>query len=744
MRYTGYIGVPYNAIGHITPTSSNKVGEIGLWQNNCVVWIAANPNYIYPEEQLKDASIVNVYHPEAGIIPWGGIYNPTLNGNGVGLITMAADELPTHIKISPISTREEVGTGHPGAEYQDYAAMNSEQFGFAYHEGGSSYTGQIIVDLVSSDMLGVQDDPEHPGAKLFPEDASKVAHLATLTIPIGTWIGGIEVDIPSCEYLKGKQLAIYFRGHYGFHFRNKAKVEMSTSKTVTATFQAAEGGYAWGSVAASAGTSAQTDSTIACQNGDYVLFNRSVQEGYTFKEWQCTGISASDIGRDGDAWYFIMPDHDVTITPVYTKNTQSYSITIIQNLEYTTIYTGAANNVAEERSTVTLWHDTIADAVTFSGYRITDMSGATITTLGPNASSFTMPSCDIKIYGIYSHNLFNINGIVTPAGYGTINNLPNTAIEGDTVSLSCTAASPHIALSSWTVKNTKTNANIAVSNNSFTMPAADVQVTANFAMQGSHLQMKFQCKPDTGNTIISAAMISWYTTKNVDAGTVIGESTISGLLYDDTIVARPQYDANKYQFYKWIIPASLQSSVYPTPNASGWVTSPIIYIKYKDVANQNYYPPTVVAQFKTHRINVSNDVDAVRYQQVEDRLYIVADHLFSDSFGLPFVVEVSKRPATDTSWVLMTKENGIAQGRLLLTDADYERGYVDCIIRARNSVTASVEFTAEGIKMPHRTVRYYNGAEWVDTIAHYYSGAEWVETEPYYYNGAEWIPCSYS
>lgn len=60
------------------------------------------------------------------------------------------------------------------------------------------------------------------------------------------------------------------------------------------------------------------------------------------------------------------------------------------------------------------------------------------------------------------------------------------------------------------------------------------------------------------------------------------------------------------------------------------------------------------------------------------------------------------------------------------------------------SPARNVTITATFAEGPHKTVKYYDGSEFVECIASVYDNGEFVETEPYYYNGSAWVPCSHT
>lgn len=107
------------------------------------------------------------------------------------------------------------------------------------------------------------------------------------------------------------------------------------------------------------------------------------------------------------------------------------------------------------------------------GYEIDTIivNGETIT-----GTSFTMPEEDVTITATFKKISYTIT--VTQSTGGTISSNKTTATAGDIVTLTATASSGY-TFSSWVVKTTS-GSTVTVSNNSFTMPASDVMVSATF------------------------------------------------------------------------------------------------------------------------------------------------------------------------------------------------------------------------------------------------------------------------
>ena len=45
---------------------------------------------------------------------------------------------------------------------------------------------------------------------------------------------------------------------------------------------------------------------------------------------------------------------------------------------------------------------------------------------------------------------------------------------------------------------------------------------------------------------------------------------------------------------------------------------------------------------------------------------------------------------------------------------------------------------------PYKTLKIYNGSEWIECIVYRYDGNSFIEVEPYYYDGTNWSECSHT
>ncbi len=192
------------------------------------------------------------------------------------------------------------------------------------------------------------------------------------------------------------------------------------------------------------------------QMGDTVTVTANAPEtGYVFDKWTTTdGVSFANATSAETT--FTMPAKAVTVVATYKKDT--YTITVTNGTA------GSATAQMGDRVTIS------ADAPQ-AGYAFDKWTGEGVTFA--NAASadtnFTMPAGNVAVTATYK----KIDYTVTVNG-GTATK--TTANVGDEITLTAGAAPTGKQFTSWTVNK----GGVTVSNNKFTMGAADVEVTAEY------------------------------------------------------------------------------------------------------------------------------------------------------------------------------------------------------------------------------------------------------------------------
>lgn len=124
-----------------------------------------------------------------------------------------------------------------------------------------------------------------------------------------------------------------------------------------------------------------------------------------------------------------------------------------------------------------------------------------------------------------------------------------------------------------------------------------------------------------------------------------------------------------------------------------------------------------------------------------------------------YVLTVTKSGSADDSWggtpTYKLYMDGVDKGAfsgntktITLTDSQLEIAHTFALVAvstARGDTISSTGATASHTpKSVHKTVKYYNGSEWVECIMYYWTGSAWQEVEPYYWNGTTWVLCSHT
>lgn len=204
------------------------------------------------------------------------------------------------------------------------------------------------------------------------------------------------------------------------------------------------------------------------------------------------------------------------VTVYYTgelKTVTMYSITVDGSIANGSVSASAAT--AEEGDEITLTA-TPATGYALSSYDVSDASDNVVTVTG---NKFTMPASNVTVSATFAQ-LYTIS---TTADHGTITVTPSTSVvAGTEVTISASADSGY-AFSSWTVTGA-TPASTTESTTTFTMPAGNVSVTANYVVSATKTeQVLFH--ETFGNNTGSARV--WSDTYSVKTGVSAVYSGIS-------------------------------------------------------------------------------------------------------------------------------------------------------------------------------------------------------------------------
>ncbi len=225
------------------------------------------------------------------------------------------------------------------------------------------------------------------------------------------------------------------------------------------------------------------------------------------------------------------------VTVYYTgelKTVTMYSITVEDSIANGSVSASAAT--AEEGDIITLYATPDA-GYALSSYDVRDASSNEVTVTD---NKFTMPASNVTVSATFAQ-LYTIS---TTADHGTITVTPSTSVvAGTEVTISASANSGY-AFSSWTVTGA-TPASTTESTTTFTMPAGNVSVTANYVVSATKTEQVLFHETFGNNTGSARAWsdtysvktgvsavysgISSYTVTNAKQSKNTGGSTQSGL-----------------------------------------------------------------------------------------------------------------------------------------------------------------------------------------------------------------------
>lgn len=194
--------------------------------------------------------------------------------------------------------------------------------------------------------------------------------------------------------------------------------------------------------------------------GTKVTLTAVPKTGYKFVEWKSDDVTITDST-------FTMPAKEVEITAVFEeKAPDEFDITVAKATNGTvTVKGGKTASVKDETIDLVITPD--------KGYEVdtVKVNGEAIT-----GTSFTMPEKDVTIEVTFKKSTYTVT--VAAAANGTVTADKATAQMGDTVTVTATPDKDY-ELSKITVNGT------AITGSTFTMPAENVTVTAEFKKVGS-------------------------------------------------------------------------------------------------------------------------------------------------------------------------------------------------------------------------------------------------------------------
>ena len=204
--------------------------------------------------------------------------------------------------------------------------------------------------------------------------------------------------------------------------------------------------------------------------GDEITLTITPAEGYELESVTVTGVNTNVAVTVTDG-KFTMPADDVTVSATFKKST--YTVTVNPSENGTVVANPTSGNMGDE---ITL---TITPA---EGY---ELESVTVTGVNTNVAvtvtdgKFTMPADDVVVIATFREIPVTTYTItVNPSDNGTVTPSKTEAAEGDVITLTVTPAEGY-ELETLTVMMGETPVTVTA-DNTFTMPAGDVVVSATF------------------------------------------------------------------------------------------------------------------------------------------------------------------------------------------------------------------------------------------------------------------------
>ena len=211
-----------------------------------------------------------------------------------------------------------------------------------------------------------------------------------------------------------------------------------------------------------------------------VTIEATPSTGYSFSSWSVTktsgGEAVSVTNASANPTTFTMPAEAVTVAATFTINTHALDLTSTNGTCAVTVN----GEDWDGSSAIAYGADVEITATPDDGFLFDEWDHTlTSPTISSNVISFSMPDDDVVIEAKFvdASTVKSIT-ISDAIEHGTVTASSNTASAGDEITLTATPDAGY-AFSSWSVVDESSNV-VTVTNNKFTMPGANVTVSATF------------------------------------------------------------------------------------------------------------------------------------------------------------------------------------------------------------------------------------------------------------------------
>ncbi|GBU23322.1 hypothetical protein R80B4_03239 [Fibrobacteres bacterium R8-0-B4] len=309
----------------------------------------------------------------------------------------------------------------------------------------------------------------------IPTYAVTVSSAGTGASGGGNYAAGAAVTISAGTAPSGQRFKNWTTSSGGVTFANANSAATTftmpaNTVTVTAVFEAIP---TYAVTVSSAGTGATGGGSYAA-GATVSISAGTAPSGQRFKNWTTPSSGISFVNANNATTTFIMPEHTVTVTAVF-EVIPTYAVTVSSA---GTGATGSGNYAAG--TTVSISAGTAPTGQVFKNWTAT---GGSVTFANANSAvtTFTMPTNAVTVTANFEVEMYTLTVIRSPSSSGTTApaNTQTGISAGTTVSITATASSGY-TFKNWTSADTITFGKADSVRTTFTMPAKNVTVTANF------------------------------------------------------------------------------------------------------------------------------------------------------------------------------------------------------------------------------------------------------------------------
>lgn len=361
-------------------------------------------------------------------------------------------------------------------------------FGLSIAGGGTNTTGKSETYTNSSNLLAGKalyiiatgtnvDYLRFRGETDITITTESVAY--TLTMAKDPSAGG-TASVGSTSNTYNKKVKVSASANTGYTFKNWTKSAGTLSSTTanpttftmpasnaTVTANFTHNTYSVGKAVSPSGGGSVTLSASSGYYQTNIKLTATASTGYTFSKWTASGGTLSNANTNPTT--FTLPAANSTVTATFTHNTYSVSSAVSPSGSGS-VTLGSDSGYYNTKISIS--------ASVATGYHFVSWSasGGTITDSSATQTTFTLPASNSTVTATFAKTDYSVTTHVDPSSGGTLTASSSTAQMGDTVTLTPTPASGY-QFDGYTTS-------VTVTNNTFTMPASNVTVTANFSVSG--------------------------------------------------------------------------------------------------------------------------------------------------------------------------------------------------------------------------------------------------------------------